>query len=205
MSTPLSTSQNTSEVIRSAVMEATDFEDDDTFQEELEVDVLIEIPYGSQLKYEYDWETKVLRCDRRLHTPFSYPFNYGYIPHTRSGDGDELDAVVLTRYPIQPGCMIRCRMLGVLLTVDEHGDDEKMILVPVNKVDPDFADTQRLTDLTSHQRDQIYFFFENYKRLEPDKWVKVSGFEGRKSALTHYKQAVHREQERLAYMATPFG
>lgn len=101
-----------------------------------EVDVIIEIAKGSHIKYEYDKDRNMLICDRVLHTPMKYPFNYGFIPNTLSEDGDPLDVVVLMDDELIPGCMIRCKILGYLDTKDDAGNDPKMIVCPIGKVDP---------------------------------------------------------------------
>jgi inorganic pyrophosphatase len=101
-----------------------------------EVNVIIEISKGSHIKYEYDKENKILICDRILHTPMKYPFNYGFIPNTLSEDGDPLDVVVLMDDEMIPGSMIKCKILGYLDTKDDAGNDPKIIVCPIDKVDP---------------------------------------------------------------------
>lgn len=101
-----------------------------------EVDVIIEIAKGGHIKYEYDKEKNMLVCDRILHTPMKYPFNYGFIPNTLSEDGDPLDVVVLMDDELVPGCMIRCKIIGYLDTKDDAGNDPKIIVCPIGKVDP---------------------------------------------------------------------
>ena len=101
-----------------------------------EVNVIIEIAKGGHIKYEYDKERNMLVCDRILHTPMKYPFNYGFIPNTLSEDGDPLDVVVLMDDELIPGCMIRCKILGYLDTKDDAGNDPKIIVCPIQKVDP---------------------------------------------------------------------
>jgi len=101
-----------------------------------EVDVIIEIAKGGHIKYEYDKERNMLVCDRVLHTLMKYPFNYGFIPNTLSEDGDPLDVVVLMDDELIPGCIIRCKILGYLDTKDDAGNDPKLIVCPIAKVDP---------------------------------------------------------------------
>jgi inorganic pyrophosphatase len=101
-----------------------------------EVDVIIEIAKGSHIKYEYDKDRNMIVCDRVLHTPMKYPFNYGFIPNTLSEDGDPLDVVVLMDDELIPGCIIRCKILGYLDTKDDAGNDPKLIVCPIVKVDP---------------------------------------------------------------------
>ena len=166
------------------------------------VDVLVEIPFGSNMKYEFDKKAGMLRCDRLLHTPHAYPFNYGYIPNTLAGDGDDLDAVIVNKYRIEAPSLIRCRIIGALLTVDEKGKDEKVICVPHESVDPEFRDIHSLDDLTSSQRDKIEYLFMHYKRMEPNKFVEVQGFVGAKEARKLYYEALAR---RIANTSTGTG
>lgn len=153
----------------------------------MNVIVCIEVSSNSNIKYEHDHETGRLICDRILHTPMTYPYNYGYIPNTLAGDGDPLDIIVVTSYTFLPGCHIECKILGVLYTEDEKGKDEKIITVPINKVDPYMKNINQLSDLKQSQLDKIKFFFENYKSLEEDKWVKVTGWGDREEAITVYE------------------
>lgn len=145
--------------------------------------VIIEISKGSNIKYEYDTRTKRLVCDRILHTPMAYPFNYGYIENTLSGDGDPLDAIVLCKDALLPTCYIECKVIGVLHTEDESGIDPKIILVPVAKIDPECAEINDITDVDKSLLKKLEFFFENYKKLENNKWVKINGICGKDKAL----------------------
>lgn len=138
-----------------------------------DINVVIEIPQGSQVKYELDKETGALVVDRFLFTPMSYPAAYGFIPGTLADDGDPADALVLMPGSVVPGSVIRCRPIGVLHMVDEAGADEKLICVPHNKVHPLHAEVATVADLPHIVRETIKHFFETYKDLEPDKWVKV--------------------------------
>ena len=109
-----------------------------------EVDVIIEIAKGGHIKYEYDKQRNMLVCDRILHTPMKYPFNYGFIPNTLSEDGDPLDVVVLMDDELIPGCMIKCKILGYLDTKDDAGNDPKIIVCPVEKIDPIWSEINNL-------------------------------------------------------------
>jgi inorganic pyrophosphatase len=131
-----------------------------------EVDVFIEISKNSHIKYEYDNELHILKCDRILHTPFNYFFNYGFIPNTLSLDGDALDVIVLMDDELIPGCLIRCKILGCLETSDDHGDDPKLIVCPVNRIDPTNANINNISDIPNHTLDKIVYFFSHYKDLE---------------------------------------
>ena len=139
-----------------------------------EFNVIIEIPMNADpIKYEVDHETGALFVDRILHTPMRYPANYGFIPHTLSDDGDPLDALVISRSPFIPGCVVRARPIGVLHLEDEHGGDEKLICVPIDTTFPYYSDVAETKDLPSIIFQQIEHFFTHYKDLEHDKWVRV--------------------------------
>lgn len=112
-----------------------------------EVDVIIEISKNSHIKYEYDKERNMIMCDRILHTPMKYPFNYGFIPNTLSEDGDPLDVVVLMDDKLIPGCIIKCIILGYLETRDDAGNDPKLIVCPIEKVDPMWKGTHNLSNI----------------------------------------------------------
>jgi inorganic pyrophosphatase len=150
------------------------------------VPVQIEIPYGNNVKYEIDHKTGQLICDRFLHGPFAYPFNYGYIAHTLGGDSDPLDAVVICKRTLLPTCIINCKIIGALITTDENGRDEKILLVPSDKVDPYNKHIENYTDLDSHTLDEIKYFFEHYKDLEAGKFIKVESFVDRIAANKLY-------------------
>jgi inorganic pyrophosphatase len=152
--------------------------------------VHIEIPKGTSIKYEYDHVSNILICDRILHTPFSYPFNYGYIPKTLSKDGDPLDAIVIMDEPLVTNCYIKCKIVGVLPTTDESGKDDKLILVPTEKIDPLSSNINDITDLNPFILNKIKFFYENYKRLEPNKWVTVEEFENKEHGIKVYNECL---------------
>jgi inorganic pyrophosphatase len=141
-----------------------------------DINVVIEIPQGSNVKYEVDKATGALVVDRFLFTPMAYPAAYGFIPGTLADDGDPADALVLVPSAIVPGAVIRARPIGVLLMTDEAGQDEKIICVPHSKVHPLYAEVKTTADLPEIVRQSISHFFETYKDLEPGKWVKVTGF-----------------------------
>ena len=136
--------------------------------------VIIEIPAaGDPVKYELDKESGALFVDRMLHTSMQYPANYGFIPHTLSDDGDPVDALVLTNAPLIHACVVRARPIGVLIMEDESGQDEKILMVPVDNLFPYHKDVKNHTDLPQIVLDQISHFFERYKDLEKNKWVKI--------------------------------
>ena len=142
-----------------------------------EINVIIEIPANSDpVKYEVDKDTGALMVDRFMATAMFYPCNYGYIPNTLSDDGDPLDVLVPTPYPLINGAVIKCRPVGVLKMEDESGIDAKLIAVPVDKLSVIYREVQEATDLPALLLQQIEHFFEHYKDLEKGKWVKVQGW-----------------------------
>ena len=142
-----------------------------------EINVIIEIPANSDpVKYEVDKDTGALMVDRFMATAMFYPCNYGYIPNTLSEDGDPLDVLVPTPYPLINGAVIKCRPVGVLKMEDESGIDAKLIAVPVDKLSVTYREVQEATDLPALLLQQIEHFFEHYKDLEKGKWVKVQGW-----------------------------
>lgn len=157
-----------------------------------DINVVIEIPQGSSVKYELDKETGAVVVDRFLFTPMSYPAAYGFIPGTLADDGDPMDALVLVPAAIVPGAVIRCRPIGVLHMVDEAGSDEKIICVPHDKVHPLHGEVASVDDLPSIVRQTIEHFFETYKDLEPGKWVKVKGWGSMDDACDVISQSIER-------------
>ncbi len=141
--------------------------------------VIIEIPMNADpVKYEVDKESGALFVDRFMGTAMHYPCNYGYIPQTIAGDGDPVDVLVLTPFPLFPGVVVSCRAIGVLMMEDEGGQDAKLLAVPEDKILPIYAHLQKPDDLHPLQLNQIQHFFEHYKDLEKGKWVKVKGWSG---------------------------
>jgi inorganic pyrophosphatase len=139
-----------------------------------DVNVVIEVPIGGEpIKYEMDKASGALVVDRFLYTAMRYPGNYGFIPHTLSDDGDPCDVLVANTRAIAPGAIMNCRVVGVLIMEDEAGQDEKIVAVPSNKLTPRYAAVQDYTDLGLQNLKQIEHFFEHYKDLEPNKWVRV--------------------------------
>ncbi|WP_297944632.1 inorganic diphosphatase [uncultured Campylobacter sp.] len=140
------------------------------------INAVIEIPYGSNIKYEIDKASGALCVDRVLYGAMFYPANYGFVPNTLADDGDPADVLVLNEYPLAAGSVIPCRLIGVLMMEDESGMDEKLLAVPVSKIDPRFEGIKAISDLPKATLDKIKNFFETYKLLEPNKWVKVKDF-----------------------------
>lgn len=142
-----------------------------------DVNVLIEVPIGGEpIKYELDKAAGTLFVDRFLYTAMRYPGNYGFIPHTLSGDGDPCDVLVANTRAIVAGAVISVRPVGVLLMEDEAGMDEKIIAVPSSKLTKRYDKVQNYSDLPEITLQQIEHFFEHYKDLEPNKWVKIVGW-----------------------------
>jgi inorganic pyrophosphatase len=160
--------------------------------QELIVDALIEIPTGSQNKYEFDKEKGVFRLDRVLFSPMHYPAEYGYLEGTLAEDGDPLDILVLTSFPTFPGCMILSRVIGVLLMSDDKGRDEKLLAVPVD--DPRFQAIRSLDDLAPHTLKEMEHFFQVYKDLE-NKQTQIEGWKDAAFANHLYEACLKRYQE----------
>ncbi len=139
-----------------------------------DVNVIIEIPLrGEPVKYEVDKESGAMFVDRFLHTAMYYPCNYGFIPHTLSGDGDPVDVCVVGHHSVIPGAVLRSRPVGVLIMEDEAGQDEKLLAVPVDKLHPFYSNVKNYSDLPETMTEQIAHFFQHYKDLEKGKWVKI--------------------------------
>jgi inorganic pyrophosphatase len=188
-----------------------------------EVDVIIEISKGGHIKYEYDKEKNIIVCDRILHTPMKYPFNYGFIPNTISEDGDPLDVVVLMEDDLIPGCMIKCKILGYLDTKDDSGNDPKLIVCPIDKIDPRWKNVNDLFtetedsnlqagsfcvvyetingknlryNIEAHTMNRIKYFFQHYKDLEK-KSVFVGDFHNKADSLKIYEECINRFEVKL--------
>ena len=145
--------------------------------------VVIEIPMNADpIKYEVDKESGALFVDRFMTTAMHYPCNYGYIPQTLSDDGDPVDVLVITPFPLSPGVVVTCRAVGVLKMEDEAGGDAKLLAVPIDKILPIYTHWQKPEDINQMRLKAIQHFFEHYKDLEPGKWVKIQGWEGPESA-----------------------
>ncbi|MDR2151282.1 MAG: inorganic diphosphatase [Helicobacteraceae bacterium] len=154
------------------------------------VTAVIEIPYGSNIKYELDKESGAIVVDRVMFSSVFYPANYGFVPMTLADDGDPADILVLGEYAVAPGAVIKCRLIGMLVMEDESGMDEKLIAVPHSKIDPQFDRVEKLGDLPEITLKRIKNFFETYKILEPGKWVKVKDFKGLDEAKAALDKAI---------------
>jgi len=146
--------------------------------------ILVEIPAGSNIKYEQDEATGRIYVDRFIPTPMFYPENYGAIEGAQGKDGDLLDALVLTSQPMAPGTWIKARVIGMLEMEDEEGIDHKVLCVPEKaKQDIQCGSWEDLADVPQWRLDKLKHFFEHYKDLEPGKWVKINKFVGKEEAL----------------------
>ncbi|HEY2562041.1 MAG TPA: inorganic diphosphatase [Caldimonas sp.] len=156
-----------------------------------EFNVIIEIPMNADpIKYEVDKESGAMFVDRFMSTAMHYPCNYGYIPQTLSADGDPVDVLVITPFPLAPSVVVTCRPIGMLKMEDEAGGDAKLLAVPIDKVLPIYKQWQQPADLHEARLHQIQHFFEHYKDLEPGKWVKVSGWEGPDAARAEVRNGI---------------
>ncbi len=159
----------------------------------IDVNVVIEVPIGGEpIKYEMHKESGALMVDRFLYTSMRYPGNYGFIPHTLSGDGDPCDVMVANTRALLPGAVISCRIVGVLLMEDEGGEDEKLIAVPSTWLTKRYDKVESYGDLPQITLDQIEHFFTHYKDLEPGKWVKLVGWRDAETARALVIEGIER-------------
>jgi inorganic pyrophosphatase len=156
----------------------------------MEFDVVVEIPRGARNKYEVDHESGRIRLDRRLFTSTAYPTDYGFVEGTLGEDGDPLDALVLLEEPTFPGCVIRCRAIGMFRMTDEAGGDDKLLCVPAT--DPRVAHLTDIHHVPEFDRQEIKHFFEVYKDLEPGKSVEGADWVGREAAEEEITASVKR-------------
>ena len=155
--------------------------------------VIIEIPaHADPVKYEVDKESGAIFVDRFMGTAMHYPCNYGYIPHTIAGDGDPVDVLVVTQFPLPPGVVVRCRPVGMLAMTDEAGADAKLLAVPVDRLTSMYRQVSTPNDLPQIVLDQIAHFFQHYKDLEPGKFVKIEGWRGQEEAKQEIMAGVAR-------------
>jgi inorganic pyrophosphatase len=158
-----------------------------------EVNVVIEIPaLAPPVKYEIDKDSGALFVDRFLNTAMFYPCNYGFIPHTLAEDGDPVDVLVVTPVPLVAGCVIPVRPVGMLNMTDEAGEDAKLIGVPTTKLYTLYQGVEEISDLPRELLAQIEHFFEHYKKLEPNKWVKIGSWVGAAEAKAEIEAGVRR-------------
>ena len=161
----------------------------------MEILIFIEIPKNSKVKFEFDEKLKAIKLDRVLYGPNYFPFEYGFIKETLGEDGDPLDCVLISSESTFPGCLVEARPIGILEMEDEEGIDNKILAVPLEKIDPNFKEIKDLSDLPSHLKIKIKEFFETYKRLEPEKWVKLRDFKRREEAEKLIEEAKKKFNE----------
>ncbi|MZD09083.1 inorganic pyrophosphatase [Streptomyces sp. SID5785] len=159
----------------------------------MEFDVTIEIPKGSRNKYEVDHESGRIRLDRRLFTSTAYPTDYGFVENTLGEDGDPLDALVILDEPTFPGCLIKCRAIGMFRMTDEAGGDDKLLCVP--STDPRMEHLRDIHHVSEFDRLEIQHFFEVYKDLEPGKSVEGADWVGRTEAEAEIERSYKRFQD----------
>jgi inorganic pyrophosphatase len=158
-----------------------------------EVNVIIEIPaHSDPVKYEVDKETGAMFVDRFMNTAMHYPCNYGYVPHTLSEDGDPVDVLVITPVPLISGSVIRCRPICMMNMTDESGPDAKVLAVPIDPLSNQYRHIQTMQDLPQQLLDQIAHFFDHYKDLEANKWVRIEGWEDRAAACREILFSIER-------------
>lgn len=157
------------------------------------MNVIIEINKGSKNKYEIDKETGLIALDRVMHSAQDYPFDYGFVPQTHCDDGDALDVVVLTTYPLFPGLLLEARPVAIMHMIDGGDSDEKIIAVPVG--DPRFADIKDLSDINPHTLKEIKHFFATYKQIQ-NKEVVVGEYEGKDAAMHAFTRATELYREK---------
>ena len=156
----------------------------------MDFDVTVEIPKGQRNKYEVDHVTGRIRLDRTLFTSTQYPADYGFIEGTLGEDGDPLDALVLVQEPTFPGCLIRCRAIGMFRMTDEKGGDDKVLCVPAT--DPRMAHLTDINDVSEFDRLEIQHFFETYKDLKPGKSVEGANWVDRTAAEAEINASLER-------------
>ena len=163
------------------------------------INAVIEVISGSRDKYEYNWEWEAFVLDRVLHSSVVFPVEYGFIPQTWFHDNDPLDIMILSYEPLEVGCVVKVRPIGLLIIEDEEGEDPKILSVPTS--DPRFQGFKNLSDVHPHLLREIQEFFETYKRLEPKKWVRLKAWKDAEGAMklveysiNLYKQTFHKIQ-----------
>lgn len=160
-----------------------------------DINVIIEIPaFSEPVKYEWDKESEMLKVDRFMTACMQYPCNYGFVPNTLSDDGDPIDVLVPTPFQLKHGCIINVRPIGVLKMSDESGIDAKIMGVPSNKLTDKYSHIEEVKDLPQSLLAQIKHFFEHYKDLDSNKWVKIEGWDSQAEAKNEIKYSVKNAQ-----------
>jgi inorganic pyrophosphatase len=164
-----------------------------------DINVIIEnTKGGNPVKYELDKDSHAMFVDRFLYTAMSYPGNYGFIPHTLAEDGDPIDVLVVGPVAVMPGAVVRSRPIGMLQMIDEAGNDEKILAVPVDKLHPYYTEVQTYRDLPEILLEQITHFFTHYKDLERGKWAEVGGWDGPETAAAAIRASMERARKPTA-------
>lgn len=157
-----------------------------------EMNVIIEIPKFSKNKYEIDKETGIIALDRVMHTAQDYPFDYGFVPQTLFDDGDALDVVLLTTYPLAPGILVKARPVAIMEMIDGGERDDKVVAVPID--DPRFAEVKDLSDLNKHFIKEMTHFFETYKKVQK-KEVSVGEWHNAAAAKAAFEKSCEMYQK----------
>ena len=152
-----------------------------------EIKVIIEIGKGSKNKYESDKKTGLIALDRTAHTAQDFPFDYGFVPQTLWHDGDPVDVILLTTFPLQPGVLVRVRPVGIMTMIDDGDSDDKVIAVPTS--DPRWNEVRDLKDINKHTIKEMEHFYSTYKKLQ-NKVVEVVGFKGKVDAEKAFKEGI---------------
>ena len=160
-----------------------------------EMNTIVEINRGSKNKYEIDKETGIIALDRVAHTAQDFPFDYGFVPQTLWDDGDALDVILLTTYPLLPGILVRVRPIAIMNMIDGGDADDKIIAVPID--DPRWTTTKDLADINPHTLKEIEHFYSTYKKLQ-NKEVSVNGFKGSAEAMEAFERGKKLYQEKFA-------
>lgn len=156
------------------------------------VNVIIEIPKGTNVKYEFEKESGMIMVDRFGSTAMNYPCNYGFVPNTLSGDGDPIDVLVLSEESVMPGVILPAKPIALLEMEDESGFDSKVIAVPAVTGDITYSSMENLDDIPNSTREKIKHFFERYKDLDEGKWVKVKGWGGKAEAIKEIEEGIKK-------------
>jgi len=156
----------------------------------MEVLVHIEISKNSRVKYEFDKELNMLICDRVLPVPFAFPFNYGFIPNTLSGDCDPLDVIIYMEEALVPNSLIKCRIIGALETTDEKGEDIKLICVPLKNISFNEKHIENIDDINEYFIEKITYFYTHYKDMEKGKQVKVGRILNKDESIIVYNNSI---------------
>ena len=164
-----------------------------------EINVVVEIPKGSSIKYEIDPKSGEISVDRMLVPVMFYPCNYGFIPQTKEecGGADPIDVFILGNYSLLPKSVISCRPVGILSTEDQGGIDPKIVAVPLTKIDPTFSTILDINDIPENVRTQLKHFIEHHKDLEEGKYVKVKGWEGKDAAKIKISEGIKRCKSKI--------